>query len=147
MIAARLRDDDGSILPLICFYSALALLVTLIVASATSLYLERKRLFTLADGAALVGAESFDLTDVSVTPQGPRVELQPAQIRASVREYLAGIPTDTFESLSLDEATTPDGKSARVTVSAIWRPPVVTLFVPDGMRIDATAVSRTVFDG
>jgi hypothetical protein len=30
-------------------------------------------------------------------------------------------------------------------VSAIWRPPVITVFVPDGMRIEATAVSRTVF--
>jgi hypothetical protein len=145
MTRLDVRDDEGSILPLICFYSALALLVTLLVASATSLYLERKRLFTLADGAALVGAESFELNDVTVTPQGPRAELEPAQIRAAVRDYLAGVPTDAFESLSLDEATTPDGKSARVTVSAIWRPPVVTLFVPDGMRIDATAVSRTVF--
>jgi hypothetical protein len=143
----RLRDDDGSILPLVCFYGALALLVTLIVASATSLYLERKRLFTLADGAALVGAESFALADVAVTPQGPRAELTPARVHRAVRTYLDGNPIGRFESLTLDEATTPDGRSARVTVSAVWRPPVVTLFVPEGLRIDATAVSRTVFDG
>jgi hypothetical protein len=147
MTGPRPADEEGSILPLVCFYGALALLVTLIVASATSLYLERKRLFTLADGAALVGAEAFDLADVSVTPQGPRVELRPADVRAAVRDYLAGTPTDVFESLSLDEATTPDGSSARVTVSAIWRPPVVTAFVPEGLRINATAVSRTVFGG
>ncbi|MEO8094699.1 MAG: pilus assembly protein TadG-related protein [Pseudolysinimonas sp.] len=143
----RLSGDDGSVLPLICFYGALALLVTLIVASATSLYLERKRLFTLADGAALVGAESFTLADVSVTPSGPRVELKPAQVRSAVRKYLDGNPIGRFESLSLDEATTLDGRSAQVTVSAVWRPPVVTLFVPEGLRIDATAVSRTVFGG
>ncbi|MEO8262835.1 MAG: pilus assembly protein TadG-related protein [Pseudolysinimonas sp.] len=139
------REDDGSTLPLICFYGALALLVTLIVAAATSLYLERKRLFTLADGAALVGAESFDLNHVTLTPQGPRPELTPTQVRAAVRAYLDGNPIGPFESLSLDEATTRDGRSAQVTVSAIWRPPVVTAFVPDGLRIDATAVSRTVF--
>jgi hypothetical protein len=139
------RRDDGSILPLVCFYGALALLVTLLVASATSLYLERKRLFTLADGAALVGAESFSLTDVAVTPRGPRVELTPSQIRRDVEQYLDGNPIGRFESLTLDEATTLDGRSARVTVSAVWRPPVPTLFVPDGLRIDATAVSRTVF--
>lgn len=138
-------DDDGSILPMICFYAAFALVLTLIVASATSLYLERKRLFTLADGAALVGAESFDLSAVVVSPSGPRVELKPAQVRAAVRTYLDANPIGRFESLSLDEATTLDGRSAQVTVSAIWRPPVVTLFVPEGMRIDATAVSRTVF--
>ena len=138
-------EDEGSILPLICFYGALALLVTLIVASATSLYLERKRLFTLADGAALVGAESFDLRDVSVTADGLRVELTPAQVRHAVTTYLDGNPIGRFEALHLDDATTLDGRSAQVTVSAIWRPPVVTLLVPEGLRIDATAVSRTVF--
>lgn len=140
-----LRDDDGSILPLVCGFGALALALILVVAAATSLYLERKRLFTLADGAALVGAESFDLADVSVTAHGPRVELEPAEVRAAVREYLDDNPIGRFESLRLDEATTLDGRSARVTVSAIWRPPVVTAFVPEGLRIDATAVSRTVF--
>jgi hypothetical protein len=143
--AAALRRDDGSILPLVCGFGALALALILVVAAATSLYLERKRLFTLADGAALVGAESFDLADVAVTAHRPRVELEPAQVRSSVRAYLAGNPIGEFESLHLDEATTLDGRSARVTVSAIWRPPVITVFVPDGMRIDATAVSRTVF--
>ena len=137
--------DDGSILPLICFYGALALLVTLIVASATSLYLERKRLFTLADGAALVGAEAFDLEDVSVGRDGLQVDLKPGDVRHAVNDYLADNPIGSFEALHLDEATTLDGRSAQVTVSAVWRPPVVTLFVPDGMRIDATAVSRTVF--
>lgn len=140
-----LRDDSGSILPLICFYGALALLVTLIVVSATSLYLERKRLFTLADGAALVGAESFDLDEVAMTPDGPTVLLTNAGVRDAVDNYLGSNPIGEFEGLSLDGALTRDGLSAEVTVSAIWRPPVVTLLVPAGLRIDATAVSRTVF--
>lgn len=145
MRRARPADDRGSILPLVCFYGALALLVTLIVASATSLYLERKRLFTLADGAALVGAESFELTAVTPTPDGPRATLTDTGVRDAVGAYLASNPIGSFESLHLDTASTPDGRSAEVTVSAIWRPPVVTLFVPEGLRIDATAVSRTVF--
>ncbi len=60
----RRRDDRGSILPLVILYGILALALVLIVTAATSLYLEKKRLFTLADGAALVGAESFSLTEV-----------------------------------------------------------------------------------
>jgi hypothetical protein len=140
-----LADDSGSILPLICFYGALALLVTLVVASATSLYLERKRLFTLADGAALVGAESFELDAVTMTPDGPRATLTDAGVRDAVGAYLTTNPIGRFEGLHLDEAITRDGRSAEVTVSAVWRPPVVTLFVPDGLQIDATAVSRTVF--
>ena len=61
-----MRDDRGSTLPLIIGYAGLALVVVLLVTAATALYLERARLFTLADGAALVGAESFDLDDVTV---------------------------------------------------------------------------------
>ncbi|MDO9591011.1 MAG: pilus assembly protein TadG-related protein, partial [Microcella sp.] len=53
------RDDRGSILPLIAGFGALALAVVLLVSAATSLYLDRTRLFTLADGAALAAAESF----------------------------------------------------------------------------------------
>jgi uncharacterized membrane protein len=138
-------DDRGSILPLVCFYGVLSLLVALLAVSATSLYLERKRLFTLADGAALVGAESFDLDAVTMTPDGPRATLTDAGVRDAVAAYLASNPIGSFEALALDEARTRDGRSAEVTVSAVWRPPVVTLFVPEGYRIDATAVSRTVF--
>ena len=145
----RLRDDAGSTLPLVIFYGFLALALVLIVAAAASLYLERKRLFTLADDAALVGAESFDLNSVTFTGHGPRPVLRPAQVHAAVMTYLGGNPTGAesgeFEGLVVKRATTVDGESATVTVSAIWHPPVVTVFVPDGMRIDATAVARSVF--
>jgi len=140
-----LRDDAGSTLPLVIFYGFLALALVLIVAAAASLYLERKRLFTLADDAALVGAESFDLDSVTLSGHGPRPLLQPGQVHAAVASYLAGNPIDRFEGLVVERATTVDGESATVTVSAVWHPPVVTVFVPDGLRIDATAVARSVF--
>ena len=144
-----LADDTGSTLPLVIFYGFLALALVLIVAAASSLYLERKRLFTLADGAALVGAEAFDLDAVSLTGRGPRPTLLPGQVHAAVADYLAGNPTGAeageFEGLVVERATTVDGESATVTVSAIWHPPVVTVFVPEGLRIDATAVARSVF--
>lgn len=43
----------------------------------------------------------------------------------------------------LVSAETPDGVSARVTVAGEWRPPVLTLFVPDGLALESTATSRT----
>ncbi len=140
-----LHDDDGSTLPLVIFYGFLALALVLIVAATASLYVERKRLFTLADDAALVGAESFDLNSVTFAGHGPRPVLKPEQVHSAVASYLAGNPVDDFERLVVERATTVDGESATVTVSAIWHPPVVTVFVPEGMRIDATAVARSVF--
>jgi hypothetical protein len=138
-------DDTGSTLPLVIFYGFLALALVLIVAAASSLYLERKRLFTLADGAALVGAEAFDVTAVAVTGRGLRPTLSSGQVHGAVTSYLADNPIESFEGLVVERATTVDGASATVTVSAIWHPPVVTVFVPQGLRIDATAVARSVF--
>ena len=66
-------------------------------------------------------------------------------IHDAVRDYLDAAPVDGLEALELDRAASDDGRSATVTVSAMWRPPVLTLFVPDGIRLEATAVSRTVF--
>lgn len=139
-----LADDTGSILPLIAGYAALGLVVVLLVSAATSLYLERKRLFTLADGAALVGAESFDLDAVRAPDGNLRPQLDDASVARDVGAYLAEEPTAGFTDLRLVAAHTPDGSSARVTLEAAWRAPVVTLFVPDGLTMRVTATARSV---
>jgi len=141
----RIGDDEGSILPLTIFYGFLSLVLILLVVAATSLYIERKRLFTVADGAALAGAEAFQLDAVTQTPAGFRPTLKSADVAAAVTDYLASAPHDDFESLHIDRAETVDGRSATVELSAYWRPPVVSLFVPDGVRLDVTALARSVF--
>jgi hypothetical protein len=99
----------------------------------------------VADGAALVGAEAFALDDVSVTAGAPRPSLRSAQVRAAVADYLDTVPHDRFESLRLESAGTTDGRSATVELSAYWRPPVVSLLLPEGIRLEVTAVGRSVF--
>ncbi|MFC6355115.1 pilus assembly protein TadG-related protein [Luethyella okanaganae] len=142
---ARLRDDEGSTLLLTIFYGFLGLVLVLAVVAATSLYLERKQLFTIADGAALAGAESFELDEVTVRDGVLSPELRPEEVRAAAAEYVSGLPQAGLESLSIDRATTDDGVSASVTLSAWWRPPVLTLVVPSGIRLDVTATARSVF--
>ena len=139
------RDDTGSTLLLTIFYGAMALVVVLLVVAATSLYLERKRLFTLADGAALVGAEAFELSDVTVTDGAPRVTLNTATVATSVEDYVAANPLSSLNEIHIDDAFSLDGTSANVTLSAYWRPPVLSLLVPEGLRIEVTAVARSVF--
>lgn len=141
----RLRGDEGSTLILTIFYGALSLVVVLLMVGATSLYLERKRLFTLADGAALVGAEAFTLDSVRNTAAGWRPELFPADVAVAVGAYVSAHSGGGFESLAIEQATTFDSRSATVTLSSYWRPPVVSLLVPEGFRIEVTAVARSVF--
>ncbi len=141
----NLGDEDGSTLLLTIFYGFLALVLILVVVAATSLYLERKRLFTLADGAALVGAEAFALDAVSINAIELRPELASEDVAVAVDDYLASAPHATFEGLTVTRAESVDGQSATVSLSAYWRPPVLTLVLPAGVPLEVTAVARSVF--
>ena len=147
MSASRriLGDEDGSTLLLTIFYGCLALVLILVVVAATSLYLERKRLFTLADGAALVGAEAFELDAVAINAHELRPELSSADVAVAVEDYLASAPHGAFEGLTVTQAESIDGRSATVSLTAYWRPPVLTLVLPAGVPLDVTAVARSVF--
>jgi hypothetical protein len=140
-----LDDEQGSALLLTIFYGFLSLVLIFLVVAATSLYLERKRLFTLADGAALVGAESYDLDDVELTPNGYRPKLTADKVASAVADYVAASQGDGFTELQIEEATTNDSASSTVSLSAYWKPPFVSLLVPEGIRIDVTARARSVF--
>ena len=73
-------EEDGSTLLLTILYGVLGLALVLVVVSASSLYLERKRLFTVADGAALAGAEAWRLDSVRVDGQRLSLELTSAEV-------------------------------------------------------------------
>ena len=144
--AHSLSDDEGSTLPLIIFYGFLSIVLVLLVIAATSLYLERKRLFTLADGAALVGAEAFDLEQVTREDGAVELHLQSADVASAVSDYVDETPGVDFDSLRIENAESVDGRSATVALSAAWKPPVLTLVLPEGIRIEVTAVARSVFE-
>lgn len=138
------RDDTGSTLVLTIFYAALSLVVVLLVTAATSLYIERKRLYSLADGAALAGAEAFGLEDVSASAARPTAILDDARVASTVSSHIAAVP-HTFEDLAIERAESPGGSGAVVALSATWRPPIVSVFVPAGLRIEVEATARSVF--
>jgi hypothetical protein len=139
------RDEEGSLLPLTAFFGFLCLSLIFVVIAATSLALERERLVTLADGAALAGAEGYSLAGIRSSATGATPTLSTPDVAAAVDDYLAQAPHPGFESVQLDRAETVDGRSATVSLSAYWRPPVLTFLIPDGIRIEATTSARSVF--
>ena len=102
-----------------------------------SLYLAQKRVDALADGAALAGADGFVFTTVGGEPTA---RLTDAAVAEQASTFLGALGSDA----AIVSAGSPDGVSSRVTVAGVWHPPVVTLFVPDGVRLESTATSRTV---
>lgn len=142
MTRRPLLDEEGSALPLILVYAFLGFVLVLIVAAATSLYVERKRLFTLADATSLAAAETVEFAAAS--PGAPQ-RLDDEAVLASAGAYLAANRTGRFESLALDDAGTRDGTSATVTLSAYWRPPILGPLLPEGIRIEVTSSARSRF--
>ncbi|MDH6533314.1 hypothetical protein M2119_001551 [Aurantimicrobium minutum] len=141
----RIRhEQEGSTLILILAAGLLSVAVVVGVMAATSLYIERKRLFTVADGAALAAAESFVLSDVTVLNGKPQVKLTNAAVAAETARYLSIIPTADSNGVGVLVAETRDGRTATVTVQKYWKPPVISVFFPEGMPLSVTATARTV---
>ncbi|TDL43699.1 pilus assembly protein TadG-related protein [Microbacterium oleivorans] len=134
----RRDDQEGSILLLTIGYALLALVLVFVTVDATSLYLAQKRTQATADAAALAGADGFTL---DVVDGEPRAELTDGGVREQAQAIVATEP-----DASIVSAGSPDGVSARVVVSSMWRPPISTLFVPEGVTLQATATSRTALE-
>ena len=138
------RAEEGAAIPLIVGLFAIAAAFVVIAAAATSLHLERLRLLTVADGAALAGAESFGVADVAVLGDAVVPTLRSSAVRTAVDGYVADADDGGLEALTVVAADTADGRSASVRLRAIWRPPILSPLLPDGlpMTVTSTAAAR-----
>jgi hypothetical protein len=141
----NLADDEGSVLLMSLFAGLLCLVVVLGVAVATSLYIERKRLFTVADGAATAAAEAFTLEDVSMNGGKISVHLTDTQVLAEAQRYLTATSQPGSLPIGLLSGSANDGRSATVVIQGAWTPPVVSMFFPQGMPLTVSASARTIF--
>ena len=136
--------ETGSTLLLTIFYCFLGLSIVLVVVSATTLYLERKRLFTVADGAALAAAEAWSLETVRLDGDRLAIELDSVDVRAAAADYLAAAATD-LDDVELVRAASVDGRTATVTLRSTWEAPLHTELVPLSVPIEVTVTARSVF--
>ena len=123
------------------------LALVMVLGSIASIHLERKQLLDLADALAADAADALD-TGVYFADPGTEVALSDASVADSVRTFLETAPeslTGTFEGLRVVSATTPDGATARVHVSARARPVLIPwVLVPwsEGFTIEAVSHAR-----
>ena len=136
-------NDRGSILPLIAGLLALTLSAVMAVASVTSLSLERHRLIALAESTALAAADHFDPSRMTRNGGVVQAPLTSDSVHRASVEYLSGA-TIQFDSLRLLAADSPDGRRARVVLTATWTAPLVSEFVSLSVPIRAEAWARSV---
>lgn len=137
------REEEGSTLLLTIGFAALALSLIIAVTAATSMLIERRRLFTVADGAALAAAEAFALEQVRFDGSSATPALADGAVDRAASDWATRAAGD-LEGIRVDGAAA-DTRSATVTVSSAWRPPVVSLLLPEGIRLDVTSTARAVF--
>jgi len=148
----RAGRDVGQITLLSIAFAALALLLVTAVVSATGIHLERKRLLTLADDLSLGAANSLDLDSfyrgLAAAPvAGAAVPLTDAGVRRSVQDYLDATPgiAAGLDRLEVVDAVSPDGRTARVTLTALAHPALISwLTAPwsDGILLRVTSSAR-----
>ncbi len=137
--------DDGSTLPLILVFLAIAVAFVLVTAGATALHLERLRLLTVADGAALAAAESFPVGDARV--QGGTVvpRLSDAEVGAAAAAAVDGADAGGLADVRIVEARTPEGRTALVRLTATWHPPISTPLLPVAVPITVVSTASARF--
>ncbi|HLP23890.1 MAG TPA: pilus assembly protein TadG-related protein [Microbacteriaceae bacterium] len=141
----RHHPERGSTVPLIVCACTFALAVIWVCTAATSLYITRKQLLSVADAAALAAAESFSLADVTLSAPGTvTLTLNDRDVRLAAERSVSASPTK-LTHLELQSATTPDGVSARVVVAADWAPPLIAAILPAHLSISAESTARTAF--
>ena len=147
----RHGDDEGRIALLSLGFALVALVLVLLVVSASAVHLQRKRLYAVADAAAADAADAVDEAAYYSGGglRGGRVPLSDASVRASAQSYLrltgAG---DDLPGVRLGTATgSPAAGTAQVELVAVLRPPFAA-FVPapfaDGVEVHALSRSRSV---
>jgi len=134
------HDERGSVLPLILIYLLLGIALTLVCANAVSLMTAQKRTDALADAAALAASDGFEIVPDA---DGAAIRLDPALARSQAEEVLAVSPVDA----RLAEISTIADSTARAVVTTTWHPILLSVFVPDGVVLDATGTSRASLAG
>jgi hypothetical protein len=136
-------NDRGSMMPL--FGGAIVMVLVMVwgVATATSLLIERHRLYSLADGAAVFASENFDPALVSRAGGQVRAPLSSPRVDQAAHEFLRRVGPGPLAGVVLESARTPDGWHAVVRVSSLWSPPLVSEFFPPTLRIRVDAKAQT----
>jgi hypothetical protein len=139
------RDDaeSGRIMLLTLGFMVLGLMLVAMVASATAVHLDHKRLYNLADMLAVDAADA-------ATPEAyvdGHLALTDDDVEHAVRDALATypFPEQLPDALRVVTADTPDARTARVTLTARSHPVLLAWFTrptESGLGLTATSTAR-----
>ena len=152
-MSRRPRDEHGQTTLLVIGFATVVAMAIAVVVDASAAYLQRSGLNTLADGAALQGAdlgvageELYSGDGLGDGLGGGDLAVTRAQADAAVRDYLRSVGAyDEFPGLSA-QVSVRGGDEVVVRLSAPLDLPLTFPGSPDAGRVSATGSAVTRLD-
>jgi Flp pilus assembly protein TadG len=139
------EGEQGSVLILTIGFVVVIMLLVAVVVDASKLFLTRRALASVADGAAVSAAQDVDPAAVYASPAGEALPLSPTRVAADVRAYVRRAAGESGLTDLQVVAVGVQGPDVTVTLSARSVLPLVGLVVgqTDGVLISVTARARS----
>lgn len=136
--------ENGQVIVLTIGYAVIALLLATVVAAASAVYIEHKKLLSLADGASVAAADSYSLGQVGGAEK-PSAVLSSERVRSVTESYLSqNSAYSRFDQLAVGPDTgSPDSATAEVVLRAVAHPPLVSFLLAEGVTIEARSTARS----
>lgn len=143
--AGNRTREEGQLSVLMVGYVVLALLLATVVMASSAVYLEHKKVLSLADGAALAAADSYLVGDMGAAGEVPVTLLVDERVRTAAETYLGTVGAFArHDELSVAAGTGSEpGGTAVVVLTAVAHPPVVSFLLPDGIVVEARSTARS----
>jgi uncharacterized membrane protein len=137
--------DEGSVLVLGIGLAVVLMLVVGAGVDTARLFLARRALSALADGATLRGAHDLDTAELYRSGAGAVLPLSPQRVRADVASYVEAEATaNDMNGVRVTSVSVRDG-TVHVELAMTESVPVLgtLLGAPGGELVTATAIART----
>ena len=135
----RRRDDRGSVLPLVIGVVVIVLGALTVVTDASVLWLQRRSLQSVVDGAALAAAQGIDADRIYRDGVPEVLPLQPAAARAAVRAWVRAAPAARELNRFRVVRTTVSATAVTVRARSVVTPPFTTWLTGRGVTVVAEA--------
>lgn len=136
--------ENGQMMVLTIGYVVVALLLATVVAAVSAVYIEHKKLLSLADGASVAAADSYSLGQAGGAEK-PLAVLSSERVRSVAESYLSqNSAYSRFDQLAIGRDTgSSDSATAEVVLKAVAHPPVVSFLLAEGVPIEARSTARS----
>jgi Flp pilus assembly protein TadG len=131
-------DDRGSTVLLGIMLLGVCLLGMAVLVDASAAFLQRRQLTSLADAAALAGAQAIDLDAYYEQGASDRTRLDPVAVVSRVRGHLRATGVATVPGLAVERIAS-DGRQVTVRLSAPLRLAFLSRVVDGDVVVEAVA--------